>query len=104
MSDVPFFDVTFVDGPLDGLRTAVEADLTAIRVQVPDENLARLLRASLLVRDRKMAVLPTKTAVYRLRRHSGKVVPIDGWRFMQFEGWERGPATHGVARETADGA
>jgi hypothetical protein len=79
-------------GPLNG--TVYEGTEEELRVTVPldpeddEQALALLLEASILIQERGMAAIPTKTAVYRKRPlRDGNVVRIERFAYIHEE-WE----------------
>lgn len=78
----------FVGGPLDGQHGAFAPGDTEMRYTEPDDDLERLLEASVAVKQGKLVPLPTRTAVYRRQRlGDDKVTPLERY-VMQFDKWE----------------
>lgn len=79
---------TLVGGPLDGYAVALPPRQDVFRYEMPEDDLERLLEASVAVKQGKLVPLPTKTAVYRLRKLGDeKVVPLQRY-VMRFSHWE----------------
>ena len=78
-----------IGGPLDGMGVEVPKGQEELRYTVLDDDLTAQLKASLRVKERGMAVIPTKVAVYRRRRlalAAVNVLPMERQAFI-FEEW-----------------
>lgn len=78
-----------VDGPFGGEEIPDEDVGEEVRIRTTDDRLPSMLKASVEVKQRGMAVVPSRVAVYRkVKQAGGKVVPIRPHYVLRFVGWE----------------